>query len=95
MRITEIETPSNEQHVVPESVVRMAEAIITANGPSGEAKLRRNIGADEGQPLQSALENWLVREIKIDDEEIAYTIFRLVLARLELDAGEGYGHWPC
>ena len=95
MRITEIEKPSNERHVVPDSVVRMAEAIITANGPSGEAKLRRNIGADEGQPLQSALENWLVREIKIDDEEIAHTIFRLVLARLELDAEEGYGHWPC
>jgi hypothetical protein len=95
MRITDIETPNNDRHVVPDSVVRMAEAIITANGPSGEDRLRQTIGANEGQPLQSALENWLVSEIKIDDEEIAYTLFRLVVARLELSAEEGYGHWSC
>lgn len=95
MRITEIETPNNERHVVPDSVVRMAEAIITANGGGGEAKLREIAGATEEQPLQSAVENWLVREIKLDDEEIAYSIFRLVLSRLELDAEEGLGHRPC
>lgn len=95
MRVMDTRDDAHPDDVIPDSVVRMAEAIMAANGPADESRLRRNIGADETQPLQPALENWLIQETRIDNEAIAYTIFHHVLALLERDVGDdlGDGSW--
>lgn len=94
MRMIDMKVDTHQNAAIPDSVVRMAEAIIAANGPADEPRLRRNIGADETQPLKPALENWLIHEIQIDNEDIAHTIFRHILALLEHDADDDYGGHP-
>lgn len=94
MRITDMRVDPHPEDTIPDSVVRMAEAIIAANGPADEPRLRRHIGANEEEPLQPALETWLVHEIRIDNEDMAHTIFRHILALLEHNADESEGGEP-
>lgn len=83
MKTMELHTPIRNTYVVPAQVEEMADVILTAFGAEDPGLLREAIDAEPEQPLQPAMERWLLQQMDLQDRDVAKALFRLFVARLQ------------
>lgn len=72
-----------ETHVVPKTVEQMADVLLSTFGGRDPQFLRVVINAPAEQCLRTAVENWLLNQLDLEDPVVAEALFRLFVDRLE------------
>ncbi|MCG5529086.1 hypothetical protein LRF89_12465 [Halorhodospira sp. 9621] len=83
MRMTQLKGPGYEAYVVPAPVEEMAQVLLGAFASEDPQRLRAVVGARQGQPLEAALEDWLLRQLDLEDRAVAEALFRVFVDRLQ------------
>ncbi|MBK1651879.1 hypothetical protein [Halorhodospira halochloris] len=81
--MTQIKGPGFSAYIVPAAVEEMAQVLLSAFASEDSDVLRAAVGAREGQPLQEALEDWLLLQLDLEDQAVAQILFRLFVDRLQ------------
>ncbi|MBK5942680.1 MULTISPECIES: hypothetical protein [Halorhodospira] len=83
MRMTQLQAPGYEAYVVPEVIEQMAQILLDTFAGEDAERLREVVEARPGQPLQAAVEDWLLRQLDLEDRAVAEALFRLLVDRLQ------------
>ena len=83
MRTSQLKGPEYEAYVVPVPVEEMAQVLLGAFASEDPERLRAAVGARRGQPLEAALEDWLLQQLDLEDRGVAEVLFRLFVDRLQ------------
>lgn len=78
---------TQDTHLVAAPIENMATAIEEIFVDGSDAPLRQLVQADRPRPLQSALEEWIIEQLDLEDPEIANAIFQVLIRRVQRRAG--------
>ena len=81
----------HEDRVVPAAVEAMADQLERYFIDGDDRPLRALVGVERPDPLQPALERWILEQIDLEDAEIAGAVLSVIAQRIERRTGIG-GH---